>query len=110
MAEKNTTPDLDHVMGAAEDQERKARVEREDQVRQHNEQVLEAHAANATLQTELADRAVAYVPVAYDGFSSWLGKYGPYVLGGAGGAASLWSAEWVSNKLREILRGRRGQK
>ena len=107
MAEKNPTPDVQTAMNDAEEAEKRTRRAREQALREHNRRVLEAHQAQAVLQAELADRAVAAVPIAVEAGSSWWGKYGHVFLGGVGGAASLWGLEWSAHKVRQTLRGRR---
>ena len=107
MADPNDSPDLDAVMDDAEDREAEARAEREDQVREHNRRVVEAHQANAQIQAELADRVVAGVPVVVETTKSWWERRGHLVVAGFAGAASLWALEWSAHKLRQTFRGRR---
>ena len=107
MADRKGSPDLDEAMDDAEDREAEARAEREDQVREHNRRVVEAHQANAQIQAELADRVVAGVPVVVETTKSWWERRGHLVVAGFAGAASLWALEWSAHKLRQTFRGRR---
>jgi len=107
MADAAKPPDLDQAMNDAEETEARAKKEREDALREHNRQVKEAHQAQAALQAELADRAVAAVPVAVEAGTSWWQRRGHLVLAGLYGAAALWALEWGADKVRTTLRGRR---
>ena len=107
MADQNPTPDIDEVMDQAEQDERQARREREEHLREHNRRVLEAHRAQAALQAELADRAVVAVPLAVDASMTWWNRRGHLVLAGLYGAATLWALEWGAHKVRQTFRGRR---
>jgi hypothetical protein len=107
VADVHDSPDLDAVMGEAEEREARARSEREEQVREHNQRVFEAHQAQAALQAELADRAVAAVPMAVEAGTSWWSRRGHLVGAGFAGAASLWALEWAAWKIRLTVRGRR---
>ncbi len=110
MADRTKTTDgprLDERLDEAEGREAQARSEREAEVREHNRRVLEEHKLNAVLQAELADRAVAAVPVAVEAGQSWWQRRGHLVLAGFAGAASLWALEWSAQKLRQTFRGRR---
>jgi len=107
MAEKNPTPDIGQAMDQAEEQEKRARRKREEALREHNRRVLEAHQAQAALQAELADRALAVVPIAVEAGTSWWSRRGNLVQAGLYGAATLWALEWGANKVRQTFRGRR---
>lgn len=107
MADTKDSPDLDEAMDDAEDREAEARAEREEQVREHNRRVVEAHQANAQIQAELADRVVAGVPVVVETTKSWWERRGHLVVAGFYGALGLWALEWGANKVRLTLRGRR---
>ena len=107
MADAKKSPDLDEAMDSAEEVEARAKKEREDALREHNRQVKEAHQAQAALQAELADRAVAAVTVAVEAGHGWWQRRGHLVLAGLYGAAALWALEWSAHKVRTTLRGRR---
>jgi len=103
---KTSSPDLDQVMDRAAEQERGARSEYERRLRAHNQSVLEAHWAQAQLQADLADRAVAAVPVAVQHSTSWWQRRGSLVKVGFCTAAAIWGLEWLVHMGRRVVRGR----
>ncbi len=110
MADRTKTTDgprLDERLDEAEGREAQARSEREAEVREHNRRVLGEHRLNAALQAELADRAVAAVPVAVEAGASWWSRCGHLVATGFCLGLGLYGMEWASHKVRQTLRGRR---